>query len=73
MQNLKESGIGSQVHYIPVPMHPFYSQFGYNLDDYKNALNYYSEALSIPLFFSLEDNQQEYVIEVINSLLNSKI
>ena len=70
MQELKESGIGSQVHYIPIPMHPYYSKLGYNLSDYKNAIKYYTEALTIPLFFSLESNQQEHVIEVIKGLLD---
>ena len=70
MQNLKEFGIGSQVHYIPVPMHPYYSMLGYNLSDYKNAIEYYTQALSIPLFFSLENNQQLQVIEVIEDLLD---
>ena len=70
IQNLKELGIGSQVHYIPVPMHPYYSRLGYNLSDYKNAIEYYTQALSIPLFFSLENNQQLKVIEVIRDLLD---
>jgi len=70
MQNLKESGIGSQVHYIPIPMHPYYSRLGYNLSDYKNSIKYYTEALTIPLFYSLESNQQEQVIEVILGLLD---
>jgi UDP-4-amino-4,6-dideoxy-N-acetyl-beta-L-altrosamine transaminase len=70
MQNLKESGIGSQVHYIPVPMHPYYFKLGYNLNEYKNAMEYYSQALTIPLFYNLKNNEQQKVIEVISGLVD---
>ena len=61
MQRLFDSGIVTQVHYIPVPMHPFYRALGHVPERYPNALSYYGEALSIPLFFGLADDQQDVV------------
>lgn len=69
MEKLRERGIGSQVHYIPVPAHPFYRARQFKPEDYPNANAYYSEALSIPLFYDLTDQQQQAVIEAIGELV----
>lgn len=71
MDLLKINGIGSQVHYVPIPMHPYYSSRGYNINDYPVTEKYYREALSIPIFFGLEDSSVEFVAEKINTLLNN--
>jgi len=65
MSRLRERGIGTQVHYIPVPAHPYYRQMGYRTEDTPNAANYYAEALSLPLFFGIEDTQQDRVVEAL--------
>ena len=69
MKKLREYGVGSQVHYIPVPSHPYYSQLGFRPEDYPDTLKYYQEALSIPLFFDLTEQQQKKVISTIKDLL----
>lgn len=69
MQELKSQGIGSQVHYIPVPAHPHYRRLGFKPKDYPNAQKYYQEALSIPLFYDLTDEQQLAVIAAIKELV----
>lgn len=69
MQKLKEQQIVSQVHYIPVPAQPYYRKLGFNPEDYPNAWKYYQQALSIPLFYDLTDEQQEYIISSIKDLL----
>lgn len=69
MRQLKMDGIGSQVHYIPVPSQPYYQKIGFQTRDYPNAQKYYEQALSIPLFYSLTDAQQKKVISVIKDLL----
>lgn len=68
---LREKGIGSQVHYIPVPMHPFYQRMGHVPGDYPEAMRYYSEALTLPLFFDLSFEQQDLVIETLQEILRS--
>lgn len=68
MHGLRTREIGSQVHYIPVPAHPYYRRLGFDPEDYPNAQKYYKEALSIPLFYDLTDEQQERVISAIKEL-----
>jgi perosamine synthetase len=65
MNKLKKSKIITQVHYLPVPMHPYYRKFEINKDDYMNAVLYYEQALSIPIYYDLTDNQQDFVIQEI--------
>ncbi len=61
INELKKKGIGCQVHYIPVPLHPFYQDKGFNLSDFPNTKKFYNEVLSIPLFYTMSQNQQKYV------------
>ena len=69
MKKLREYGIGSQVHYIPVPSQPYYRQLGFRPEDYPKAQMYYEQALSIPLFFDLSDDQQNQVIQAIKEVV----
>jgi perosamine synthetase len=69
MRELRARKIVTQVHYIPVPMHPYYQRLGFRPQDYPNALGYYSEAITIPLFYDLTDAQQGYVIDVLAEYL----
>ena len=55
MNKLFEEGIGTQVHYIPIPLHPYYSSKGLKLSNFPVMEKYYREALSIPLYFELSD------------------
>jgi UDP-4-amino-4,6-dideoxy-N-acetyl-beta-L-altrosamine transaminase len=71
MNKLRKSGILSQVHYIPVPMHPYYRRLGFDFTQYKIALAYYRECLSIPIYFSLSPSDQEYVIKCIRQAMAS--
>jgi perosamine synthetase len=70
MKKLKEYSVGSQVHYIPVPSQPYYRQMGFKPEDYPNAQKYYQEALTIPLFYDLTEEQQRKVISTIKDLLD---
>ena len=70
MQRLYDAGIISQVHYIPVPLHPYYQKRGHRPEDFPNAWSYYTEALSIPLYFALTDTQQDQVIQTVQSALH---
>lgn len=70
MLALKEKGVGSQVHYIPVPAQPYYRKLGHRPDDYPAAQQYYQEALSLPLFYDLVPDEQERVISSVKALLS---
>lgn len=53
----------TQVHYIPAHTLPYYKKIGYNDADLSNSENYYSKCLSLPMFPSLSDMEQDFVIE----------
>lgn len=59
---LRQAGIGVNVHYIPVHIQPYYKRLGFKPEDFPNALRYYNGAISLPLYYGLTDEQQEYVI-----------
>ena len=69
MTELRSRGIGSQVHYIPIPRHPYYQNMGIDPDQFLAAEEYYSKALSIPLFYSLTSEQQKKVISTLTELV----
>jgi dTDP-4-amino-4,6-dideoxygalactose transaminase len=66
---MKELGIGLQLHYIPINKQPFYKSLGYGDENLPNTYNYYKEAFSIPLYPSLSEEEQSYVIESLKECL----
>lgn len=68
--SLKERGIGVNVHYIPIHTQPYFRQLGFQSGDFPNAENYYSRALSLPLFPTLTRQQQDDVIVAMKSVLS---
>ncbi len=68
MRELESQGIGSQVHYIPLPMQPFYRHLGYGMDGLENCRNYYRQALSLPLFAGMKPRDQDQVVQAIYRL-----
>ena len=69
MNMLREKGILTQVHYLPVTSQPFYQKLGYNTSDYPESYKFYQEAISIPMYYSLTNEEQDYVIDNIKSIL----
>ena len=64
---LREAGIGVNVHYIPIHTHPYYQQLGFKVGDFPNSESYYNRVISIPLFHAMTLGQQD---EVVNNLKN---
>lgn len=69
MNSLRSVGVGSQVHYIPIPMHPYYKLLGYNFANIPEAVAYYEECLSLPLFPDLSHSEQKKVVKELAKLL----
>ncbi len=65
--NLREQGIGVNLHYIPVHTQPYYLKMGFKIGDFIEAEQYSQEAISIPIFPSLKENLQEQVIRAITN------
>ena len=62
-ESLREQGIGVNVHYIPVHTQPYYEKLGFKPDDFPEAMNYYAEAISLPMYAGLTAKQQNRVVE----------
>jgi UDP-4-amino-4,6-dideoxy-N-acetyl-beta-L-altrosamine transaminase len=70
IHKLREKGIGSQVHYIPIPMQPYYRNLGFEPSDYPNAMNFYNSTLSIPIFPLLKFKQIKFISQTLNQIIN---
>lgn len=68
---LRAENIGTQVHYIPVYWHSYYEKLGYEKGLCPEAEKLYSEILSIPLFYSMSDEDVEDVIIAVKKLITA--
>ncbi|WP_430414974.1 UDP-4-amino-4,6-dideoxy-N-acetyl-beta-L-altrosamine transaminase [Marinobacter adhaerens] len=64
-ESLRERGIGVNLHYIPVHTQPYYKEMGFEADDFPQAMSYYREAISLPMFQGMTYEQQDQVIEAL--------
>ena len=70
MLKLRDKNIITQVHYIPLPMHPFYKSKGFLMKSLPISQKYYEECLSLPLYYDLDMEKQNYVINSIEKLIS---
>jgi UDP-4-amino-4,6-dideoxy-N-acetyl-beta-L-altrosamine transaminase len=66
---LRELGIGAQVHYIPVYLHPYYRKLGYRKWQCLKAEEFYRREISIPLYQGMKDKDVQRVIKAIFAVL----
>ena len=62
---LRAANIGVNVHYIPVHTQPYYQRMGFTAAMFPEAERYYAEAISLPLFAGMSEDQQDRVVEVL--------
>jgi dTDP-4-amino-4,6-dideoxygalactose transaminase len=60
---MAETGVATNVHYKPLPMHTAYKNLGFDIKDYSNAFDMYKNEITLPLHTLLTDEDVEYVIE----------
>ncbi len=70
LEELRDSGIRAQIHYLPIPLHPFYARKGFTASQIPNSINYYSKCMSIPLFPGLSKRKQKAVMKSLVSIIN---
>jgi UDP-4-amino-4,6-dideoxy-N-acetyl-beta-L-altrosamine transaminase len=70
---LQAQGIGLQVHYIPVHTQPVFTALGHQPTDYPVAMAYYNQALTLPLFPSMTDEDQDRVVEALRHSLLPRV
>lgn len=61
-ESLRESGIGVNLHYIPLHTQPHYQRMGFKTGDFPQSESYYTEAISLPMFQTMSEAQQDHVI-----------
>jgi len=64
--HLRKNNIFAQVHYIPVHLMPYYRQFGWKEGDLPHAEKYYAQCLSLPMYPTLSEEEQTFVIKTIS-------
>lgn len=69
---LKEKGIYAQIHYVPVHTMPYYQSLGYKKGSLPKAENYYSQCISLPMYPTLTDEEQSFVINTILEFTSRK-
>ena len=66
--SLHDKNIGVNLHYIPVHTQPYYKKLGFKWGDFPNSESYCKRAISLPMYTTLECEQQNYVIEQVKLL-----
>lgn len=70
-EHLRALGIGVNVHYIPVHTQPYYRDLGFRHGQYPEAEKYYEEALTLPLYPTLSEQQQDEVVAALRKALQA--
>lgn len=70
MAELRRHGVGTQVHYIPVHLQPYYRRkYGYGPGKCPNAEAYYQRCLSLPLFPAMTDEDVQRVVDSVKEVV----
>ena len=69
-EEMKVQGVALNLHYIPVHTQPYYQALGYRSEDFPNAMTYYAEAFTLPLYYRLTEQQQAEVVNALENALN---
>ena len=65
-KGMRKEGVGVQLHYLPVHLHPYYRRQGFSKGDYPEAEKHADTAISLPIFPELSDADQSKVFEILN-------
>jgi len=67
---LREKGIGVNLHYFPVHLQPYYQKLGFKEGDFPNAEKYFRKSISIPMYPTITDEEIEYVVKSLKIILS---
>jgi len=68
-RRLRENGVGVNVHYIPVYLHPYYQKIGYRRGICSEAEEYFARAITLPLYPAMKRSDMELVVEKVCKVL----
>jgi dTDP-4-amino-4,6-dideoxygalactose transaminase len=66
---LRSAEIGVNIHYIPIYRQAYYAQMGFQASDFPESEKYYAETLTLPLFPTLTEADQDRVVQVLKAAL----
>lgn len=69
-ESLRERGVGVNLHYIPIHLQPYYAQLGFNRGDFPNAEAWYGEAITLPMYPGLTDEDIDAVVSALEASLS---
>lgn len=69
IEQMAEKGIATNVHYKPLPMHTAYKNLGFKIEDYPNSYENYKSEITLPLHTLLKDEEVDYIIENLKSIV----
>lgn len=70
-EELRSGGVGVNLHYIPVHTQPYYRDLGFSVGQFPEAERYHAEAISLPMFPTLSNEQQQEVVRVLREALEA--
>lgn len=70
-EKLRAAGIGVNLHYIPVYLQPYYQTIGFKVGLCPEAERYYAQAISLPLYYGLADEEQDEVVIAVTRAISS--
>jgi dTDP-4-amino-4,6-dideoxygalactose transaminase len=71
IDKISEEGVAVNVHFIPMPMLTIFKDRGYNIEDYPATYSLYASEISLPIFPELDNNQLQYIVNVIEKAVNA--
>jgi UDP-4-amino-4,6-dideoxy-N-acetyl-beta-L-altrosamine transaminase len=67
---LRKAGIGVNIHYIPVHLQPHYQKIGFKKGAFPESERYYAEAISLPIYYGLSEEDQDRVIATLHQVIS---
>ena len=68
---LRAAGFGVNLHYIPVYRQPYYAQMGFNPSHFPESERYYADAISIPMYSGITEDQQDRVVAALRKAIET--
>lgn len=69
---LRSKGILAQIHYIPCHLMPYYRDLGWKEGDFPNAEKYYRQCISLPMYPTLSEEEQAYILQTIDDYASAR-
>jgi UDP-4-amino-4,6-dideoxy-N-acetyl-beta-L-altrosamine transaminase len=69
--SLREQGVGVNLHYIPVHTQPYYQHLGFKAGDFPEAASYYTQAISLPMYATMDDAQLDLVVSSLGKAIQA--